>query len=161
MVLSSTLQAGPIGRQARGGGTHPWRIETTFEDLTTAEAIDRLRLDSLRPLAKLIDPDAPTRKQDIVPFLTRKLAREDVVRRLYESLSDLGKAAVQEALKNPDGRLDSTRFHAKYGIRPERRNLEVAWRPGPAHAGGIGHPEGSPSDPGEVRARAPSAGDFQ
>ncbi len=89
-----------------------------FEDLTTAEAIEQLRLDTLRPLAKLVDPDAPTRKQDIVPFLTRKLAREDVVRRLYESLNDLSKAAVQEALKDPDGRLDSRRFHAKYGLVP-------------------------------------------
>ena len=89
-----------------------------FVALTTAEAIDQLRLDTLRPLAKLIDPDAPTRKQDIVPFLTRKLAHEDVVRRLYESLSDLGKAAVQEALKAADGRLDTRRFHAKYGFVP-------------------------------------------
>jgi hypothetical protein len=89
-----------------------------FDDLTTAEAIDQLRLDTLRPLAQLVDPDAPTRKQDIVPFLTRKLAREDVVRRLYESLSDLGKAAVQEGLKDPEGRLDTRRFQAKYGSVP-------------------------------------------
>ena len=53
-----------------------------------------------------------------MPFLTRKLRAEDVVRRLYESLNDLSKAAVQEALKYPDGRLDSTRFHAKYGFVP-------------------------------------------
>ena len=89
-----------------------------YDDMDTAGAIEQLRLDTLRPLAKLVDPDAPTRKQDIVPFLTRNLAREDVVRRLYESLSDRGKAAVQEALKDPEGRLNSARFQAKYGFMP-------------------------------------------
>ena len=103
MVVSTTLQAGPIGRQARRSRNVAMAYRDQFEDLTTAEAIEQLRLDNLRPLAKLIDPDAPTRKQDIVPYLTRKLAREDIVRRLYESLNDLSKAAVQEALKAPDG----------------------------------------------------------
>ena len=83
----------------------------------------------LRPLAKLVDPDAPTRKQDIVPFLTRKLAREDVVRRLYESLSDLSKAAVQEALKHPEGRLDSDAIPGQVRLRAGRGQLEVARAP--------------------------------
>jgi hypothetical protein len=89
-----------------------------FVDMTTAEAIDQLRLDDLRPLAKLVHPDAPTTKRDIVPFLTRKLAQEDVVRRLYESLVELSKAVVQEALASAGGRLDSQRFQAKYGLVP-------------------------------------------
>jgi hypothetical protein len=86
--------------------------------LTTAEAIEQLRLDTLRPLARLIGADAPTRKQDIVPYLTEKLAREDIVRRLYESLNEMNQAAVQEALKSPLGRLDPERFEAKYGRGP-------------------------------------------
>jgi hypothetical protein len=88
------------------------------EDLTTAEAIDQIRLDTLRPLAKLVDSDAPTRKQDIVPFLAKTLANEDVVRRLYESLNETNKAVVQEALKRPMGRLDAERFQAKSGRGP-------------------------------------------
>jgi hypothetical protein len=91
-----------------------------LEDPTTAEAIEKLRLDTLRPLAKLVDPDAPTRKQDLVPYLADRLRREDVVRRLYESLDETNRAAVQEALKSPAGRLDSGRFEAKYGRRPVR-----------------------------------------
>jgi hypothetical protein len=90
------------------------------EDLTVAEAIEQLRLDTLRPLAKLIDADAPTRKQDLVPFLTAKLAREDIIRRLYDSLDETRQAAVQEALKDRKGRLDSRRFQAKYGRMPGR-----------------------------------------
>ncbi len=89
-------------------------------DLTTAEAIERLRLDTLRPLAKLIDADAPTTKRDLVPFLTQRLAREDVVRRLYAALDETNRAAVQEALKDRRGRLDPGRFEAKYGRGPTR-----------------------------------------
>ena len=94
------------------------------EDFTTAEAIERLNLDTLRPLARLIDRNAPTRKQDIVPYLTRLLIREDDVRRLYESLDELGKAAVQEALADPEGQLNSERFQAKYGRLPNRGNTK-------------------------------------
>jgi hypothetical protein len=91
-----------------------------FVDLTTAEAIEQIRLDGLRRLSRLIDPDAPIRKQDLVPFLTKKLAREDIVRGIYESPSELNQAAVQEALIRPMGRLDVGRFEAKYGQRPAR-----------------------------------------
>jgi hypothetical protein len=90
------------------------------EDRTTAEAIEQLRLDTLRPLAKLIDADAPTRKQDLVPFLTERLAREGIVRQLYDSLDEISQGAVQEALKDRKGRLDSRRFQAKYGRKPNQ-----------------------------------------
>src|SRR3954463_14849173 len=89
------------------------------DDLTFAEAIEQLNLETLRPLAQLLDRDAPARKRDIVPYLTQRLAREDMVRRLYESLGHLGQAAVQEALDDPLGQLDPVRFQAKYGRMPD------------------------------------------
>jgi hypothetical protein len=89
-----------------------------LEDFTIAEAIERFHLDTLRPLAQQVDRSAPTRKQDIVPYLTRMLARDDVVRRLYESLSETDQAAVQEALADPEGRMAPVQFQAKYGRLP-------------------------------------------
>jgi Helicase conserved C-terminal domain len=88
------------------------------ELLTIAEAIERHNLDTLRPLGQWVSREAPSRKQDLVPFLTQMLARPDVVRRLYESLDKLSKEAVQEALDSPVGRLDPDRFQAKYGKLP-------------------------------------------
>ncbi len=92
------------------------RLEPEF--LKVAEAIALLNLDELRPLGKLVSPDAPSRKQDLVPYLTQMLAREDVVRRLYESLDKLSQAAVQEALAHPLGTVDPNRFQAKYSGLP-------------------------------------------
>ena len=89
-----------------------------IEDLTIAQALESLNLDILRPLGRLIDPGAPTRKQDLVPYLTQMLTREDVLRQLYESLDEQGRAAVQEALASREGRIDSVRFQAKYGSSP-------------------------------------------
>ena len=92
------------------------RLEPEF--LKFNEAIAQLNLDQLRPLGKLVSPDAPSRKQDLVPYLTQMLAREDVVRRLYESLDKLSQAAVQEALAHPGGPVDPNRFQAKYSGLP-------------------------------------------
>ncbi len=86
---------------------------------SVSDAFDGVRLETLRPLAKLLSPDAPTRKQDIVPYLTEQLAREDVVRRLYESLDTLTQAAIQEGLAGLFGRLDTNMFRAKYGRLPD------------------------------------------
>ena len=38
-----------------------------------SEAYEKVNLETLRPLAKFISPDAPTRKMDIVPFLIRTM----------------------------------------------------------------------------------------
>jgi hypothetical protein len=83
-------------------------------------AYEKINLEILRPLAKLISPDAPTRKSDIVPFLSRAMFDEDLVRRLYESLGEVPKAAIQEAVADPLGEIDLARFTAKYGQAPTR-----------------------------------------
>jgi hypothetical protein len=92
----------------------------TTEILTLQEAYEKSRLDTLRPLAKLIDPDAPSKKSDIVPFLIRLMGSQEQVQELYESLGDLGKSTVQEAVHNPTGLLDPSLFEAKYGQLPNR-----------------------------------------
>ena len=99
----------------------------TPEILTIQEAYEKSTLDTLRPLAKLLDPNAPTKKSDIVPFLTRKMGSKEQVQELYESLGDLGKSTVREAVHSPMGQLDPSRFAAKYGQLPSR---EVRDEPG-------------------------------
>ena len=37
--------------------------------------IEKVNLETLRPLAKLVSPDAPTRKKDIVPFLIQAMTQ--------------------------------------------------------------------------------------
>jgi hypothetical protein len=88
------------------------------EFLTVAEAIDQINFDVLRPLGQWVSREAPSRKQDLVPYLTQMLARPDVVRRLYESLDKLSQEAIREALVAPGGRLDPGAFEAKYGRLP-------------------------------------------
>ena len=85
-----------------------------------SEVYEKVNLDTLRPMAKFISPDAPTRKMDIVPFLVRAMTNEDVVRRLYESLDQVSKAAIQEAVADPLGEINISRFVAKYGKSPTR-----------------------------------------
>jgi len=93
-----------------------------------SEAYEKLGLDTLQPLAKLIASDAPKRKSDLVPYLTRLMSRTEEVRRLYDSLGELGKAAIQEALADPGGKLDLNRFDAKYGHRPDLGGYKSASR---------------------------------
>ena len=87
--------------------------------LAIRESYQRLGLDELRPLGRLVAPDPPTRKLDLVPLLAEAMGRRKVVRTLYESLDDTGRAAVQEATHDPAGRVDRERFRAKYGRLPD------------------------------------------
>jgi hypothetical protein len=80
----------------------------------TRKSISRLFV----PWAKFISPEAPTRKMDLVPFLIRAMSSEDVVRRLYDELGEVPKAAIQEAVANPSAEIRIVRFQAKYGHAP-------------------------------------------
>jgi hypothetical protein len=93
------------------------RSVTEIDDL--AEAFEKVTLETLRPLAKFISPDAPTRKTDIVPFLIRTMTDEAAIRELYDKLGEIPKAAIQEALANPLGVLNVGGFKAKYGQKPD------------------------------------------
>jgi len=89
------------------------------EQRSTLESYQRLGLDELRPLGRLVAPEPPTRKLDLVPLLADAMGREEVVRKLYEALDDTARAAVQEATHDPVGRVDRERFRAKYGRLPD------------------------------------------
>ena len=90
---------------------------TEIDDL--AEAYEKATLEILRPLAKFVSPDAPTRKTDIVPFLIRTMTDEAAIRELYDKLGEIPKAAIQEAIANPLGVLNVGGFKAKYGQKPD------------------------------------------
>ena len=89
------------------------------EQRSTLESYQRLGLEELRPLGLLVAPEPPTRKRDLVPLLADAMARDEVVRKLYEALDDAGRAAVQEATHDPVGRVDRERFRARYGRLPD------------------------------------------
>src|SRR3954451_10968355 len=89
------------------------------EQQSALDSYQRLGLDDLRPLGSLVAPEPPTRKLDLVPLLADAMGREEVVRKLYESLDDTARAAVQEATHDPVGRVDRERFRAKYGRLPD------------------------------------------
>jgi hypothetical protein len=84
-----------------------------------SEVYEKVNLETLRPMAKFISPDAPTRKMDIVPFLIRAMTDEDMVRQLYDKFGEVPKAAIQEAVANPLGVVNIDRFKAKYGQIPD------------------------------------------
>jgi hypothetical protein len=98
------------------------------EIYNVAEVYEKVNLDTLRPMAKFISPDAPTRKMDIVPFLVRAMTNEDVVRRLYDKFGELPKAAIQEAVADPLGAINIDRFKAKYGQLPDHGTRDASTR---------------------------------
>ena len=93
-----------------------------------SEVYEKVNLDTLRPMAKFISPDAPARKMDIVPFLIRAMTDEDVVRQLYDKFGEVPKAAIQEAVANPSGVVNIDRFKAKYGQIPDEGTRDAPTR---------------------------------
>ena len=120
--------------------------------MNVSEAYEKVNLETLRPLAKFISPDAPTRKMDIVPYLIRAMTSEDVVRRLYDSLDEVPKAAIQEAVADPLGAINIDRFKAKYGQLPDEGTRDAPRRLSLFFPLGWSYPSGPASDPPEVRA---------
>jgi Helicase conserved C-terminal domain len=98
------------------------------EIYNVSEVYEKVNLDTLRPMAKFISPDAPTRKMDIVPFLIRAMTNEDLVRRLYDKFGELPKAAIQEAVADPLGSINIDRFKAKYGQLPDHGTRDASTR---------------------------------
>lgn len=97
-----------------------WRTEPAPPPATVRQAFQSLTLDSLRPMARLVaGGEAPKRKTELVPFLAEAMVQPDRVRALYGGLDALGRAAVQEAAHDREGRLHKDRFQAKYGGFPD------------------------------------------
>ncbi len=80
--------------------------------------------------AKLTTPSIasklPTRKAELVKWIVTCLQDERFLRTLYNRLSSLEQAAVQEAVHASDGTLDQFRFKAKYGSVP-RFTVSSSW----------------------------------
>ena len=82
---------------------------------TLEEALlEYYRADQLKTLAKLICPKFPTRKAEIASVICETMLGPGL-ESLFNQLQDLEKTAVQEAVFDRDGKLDSTRFKARYG----------------------------------------------
>jgi hypothetical protein len=81
---------------------------------TLEEALfESYRADTLKALAKLVCHKIPTRKADIVNAICGTMLSGNL-KSHFESLDDMGRAAVREAVFSPEGTLDIVRFEAKY-----------------------------------------------
>ena len=83
-----------------------------YETLEQA-LLESYKADTLKALAKLVCHKIPTRKADIVSALCGTMLSGNLKSR-FESLDDMGRAAVREAVFSPEGILDLVRFEAKY-----------------------------------------------
>ena len=68
----------------------------------------------------------PTRKTELVEWIEACIRKETVIKVIYEHLTPLEQAALQETVHSPDGTLDGFRFKAKYGSLP-RINIPSRW----------------------------------
>ena len=94
-------------------------------DLLVGEALhhrlalaEHMNAESLRDIAALTGEKLPTRKADLAAIIVRRLAG-DGLREVWQSLDELQKAAVAEAVHGDFSRLDTRRFRAKYGNDPD------------------------------------------
>src|ERR1700694_2279681 len=86
--------------------------------VNTEEAFQSLRVDGLKPLARLITSEVPPRKGELAELVTRTMQDPAQIRAIYEGMSELNQAAVREATHESEGNLDAARFQAKYGQKP-------------------------------------------
>jgi hypothetical protein len=94
-----------------------WRREEG-QPVSCAAAFDNLTVDHLKPLAKLVTNEVPTRKTELVALLARHLTNLPNVRALYQRLDPLAQHAVREAAHQAEGELQQDRFVARHGQIP-------------------------------------------
>ena len=87
-------------------------FETLEEALSSS-----YRVDSLRMLCKMVCKELPTRKADMIAAICRSMLGPNV-KSHFDKLSEMEKAAVQEAAFSYGGRLDAAKFKAKYEKSP-------------------------------------------
>ncbi|MCD6294706.1 MAG: helicase-associated domain-containing protein [Deltaproteobacteria bacterium] len=78
-----------------------------------AEALYSYTVDTLRPLTKFVCDKTPSRKGDMVAAICRTML-SDKLKFHFGRLSDIEKAAVQEAIFSPEGELNLIKFKAKH-----------------------------------------------
>jgi hypothetical protein len=87
-------------------------------EISTLElTLDRHNAEELKKLAALTGEKVPSRKGDMVSLIVRHLAG-DRLRIVWESLDELQRAAVSEAVHSPSSWFDAAVFRAKYGQDP-------------------------------------------
>ncbi len=89
--------------------THIETLTDVLMELCTSEDLGRL--------ARLTGSRRPTRKADIADHIARHLAG-DGLRKAYNSLGELERAAVAEVVHSETDTLETGRFFAKYGSLP-------------------------------------------
>ena len=99
-----------------------------LEILDTAASFDKLRVDDLKSLVRLLQSDVPSRKPELAEILVRAMRSTAKVRELFEKLDGNAQAAVQEAVEDDDGGLDLERFRQKYGQTPNFGVFETGYR---------------------------------
>jgi hypothetical protein len=87
---------------------------------TVRDALTRRTVPELRSLAALLGQLKPRRKPELVDELERFLQQPANLKSQLERMDEVERAAVAEAAREPDGRLQPGRFRAKYGRVPGR-----------------------------------------
>ena len=95
-----------------------WNRTKTEAAYTAREVFEKLTLDTLRPLARLVSTDSPKRKSELAPFLAKVMTNPKRVRDLYAGLDASAQRAVRVAVFDPKGRLDREKFRAWFGEEP-------------------------------------------
>lgn len=89
-------------------------------DIPTLElALDSINVDELKKLAGRTGEKVPVKKGDIVALIARFLSGEQQLRRVWDVLDELQRAAVAEVVHSPSPRFNSGLFRAKYGRDPD------------------------------------------
>ena len=91
------------------GWTHIESLTDALVELNTSEELGKL--------ARLTGSRVPTRKADLADHIARHLAG-DGLRKAYDSLGELERAAVAEVVHSEGDTLEPERFLAKYGRVP-------------------------------------------
>jgi XPB/Ssl2-like helicase family protein len=81
-------------------------------------ALDSMTADELRKLVALTGQKVPSRKADMAALIVQHFVGERL-RTGWESLDELQRAAVAEAVHSPSSRLNGRLFRAKYGRDPD------------------------------------------
>ena len=76
---------------------------------------DCYTVDRLKPLAKMICDDIPTRKADIIAAIIGAMGGEKI-KGVFDRLDRIGQLIVAEAVFAPDGKVDFRKINAKYQI---------------------------------------------
>ncbi|MCI0588002.1 MAG: helicase-associated domain-containing protein, partial [Planctomycetes bacterium] len=106
------------------------RLERDPSPSTLETSLRNFGAQALRALARSFEPRPPTRKDDLVALLLGAIQGEGL-RRAFERLGTLEKAAVADAAHDRESRFDADRFLAKHGRAPDFGSPDARIGPSP------------------------------